>query len=1038
MPSATCTVNNISSLSSVDVTPQSTVTVKLADPTGASNWTLSCVSTDDGNSSATINNTLSINSLTKTATFTSPALGSMVFQSVVNGGRDVNGAVQANLTYSFMVCVPDNGFRYIAANETVERDKINGWTKPVNDLIRAVADITGTINGGGSSDRNASFLVMALTASLNNERVLSAGSGLKLADGGGGGAATFSVDPNVVAFVSGSTFQKLSGSLQRTAANLSYLVAGPNVTITSQSNGQVIVGVTGTGAAGAAGGDLAGTYPNPTVAKINGVTVTGTPSAGQVPTATSSTAASWQNAGILGFTSDGFKITNSTVQIVETSLQKTVITSSNAEVMTTLTATPTTIFTASVIPNALCVVNGKVQGLSTQNNAGIFDFTTSYIVSGSTPTLLGTTTTPVQGTVTAKNSWDVASSIVGNQIAVNVKGDAGNTITWSGVFKITNTYAGVINAPTSSAVTGSGTGVYATGVAYRGINRAGPEYFADWDGWTGQTYYEFPNVTVSGGGVGSVAKWASELTYLTNKGFNCIRIPIAWERVQHTLLGPLDTSYLANLQAMVKQATDAGFTVLIDLHNYSRYAVGAFNAAGTQVGTYTQQVLSDGVLSFTHLNDVWTKLANVFKSNSQVIFELMNESHDTVNLTSTQLFAGCQGVINAIRATGATNEILALNSRGSDTDHWYQYSPIGGPLDAVAALALTDSANNLSYAVHAYWGGAPARYASYTALLKEVGDWAATNGKRLWLTEFGYSAPDQATYETQVGGALTYMNASGSVWRGWTPWNLPNHQITNAAYTADGPPMATFTPFLVPNTVQTGASGSSPPTPPATGSIYHIVSNAGVSTNTWYVNQIVDQNGGGNNITCNDSANAVQLLTTQFKGGTLPSIYFPDWNNQSSASFGSTLTFSNSFSTFMTFKTSATASSPADPKNPGQTFFGKTTSQVASFGLTAGNVVYKHNGTTAASTGLSLNNGNPHTIAIAHAGNGSCVIWADGTQVYSGTITYATAAFDRMGVGQFSHDPARDLNVAEVYFFNRGISAAEVATFHSTAVSTWF
>lgn len=56
---------------------------------------------------------------------------------------------------------------------------------------------------------------------------------------------------------------------------------------------QPVSGGGGGAPTGAAGGDLSGTYPNPGVAKVDGVAVTGTPSAGQVPIASDGTNAAW-------------------------------------------------------------------------------------------------------------------------------------------------------------------------------------------------------------------------------------------------------------------------------------------------------------------------------------------------------------------------------------------------------------------------------------------------------------------------------------------------------------------------------------------------------------------------------------------------------------------------------------------------------------------------------------------------------------------------------------------------------------------------
>ena len=276
---------------------------------------------------------------------------------------------------------------------------------------------------------------------------------------------------------------------------------------------------------------------------------------------------------------------------------------------------------------------------------------------------------------------------------------------------------------------------------------------------------------------------------------NVIRLPISWARLQHQLYGALTQSYVTGVMDYINSATAAGFAIILDLHNYNRYAVNAYNAQGQQINGYTPHTLYDGTLTLDHLRDVWVKLANLVRSNPAVILNLMNESHD-FNRTSNGWFADINTLIAAIRAAGSTQLILVPNSRSSDVTHWSAYAPNGGDLDSVAALAITDSANNYAYDMHAYQD-APSSCTSYRDLITNVTTWATTNHKRLFLSELGASTT-AANGACAISSLLSYMNTHNDVWLGWTPWDLPPYSLTSG-HTTDDAEMPWYTPSLTPH-----------------------------------------------------------------------------------------------------------------------------------------------------------------------------------------------------------------------------------------------
>lgn len=321
---------------------------------------------------------------------------------------------------------------------------------------------------------------------------------------------------------------------------------------------------------------------------------------------------------------------------------------------------------------------------------------------------------------------------------------------------------------------------YASGVPWRGINRPGAEYGNDWDAWLGPYFHVWPgdNDSTDGEDPDWVAKWGVELNYNAAKGFNFIRVPISWERIQHTLNGPLATTYANKLVAVVTQATARGFRVLVDLHNYARYATGSHDASGNEITGHTQRIMGDGTLAYSHLADVWAKIAALFLDDPDVEFDLMNEPHDFVG-DSTSFVTGMNAVIAAIRATGSTHRVQVPNTHGSDINHFFEYSPQGGPQDEVAMLGIVDSANNYCQGIHAYWVPAPDELADHwTTKMGELITWARANGQKLFLNEFGTKtefAADGAA--DQVSDLLDLLNANSDVVVGWCTWNLPDWQL---------------------------------------------------------------------------------------------------------------------------------------------------------------------------------------------------------------------------------------------------------------------
>ncbi len=197
-----------------------------------------------------------------------------------------------------------------------------------------------------------------------------------------------------------------------------------------------------------------------------------------------------------------------------------------------------------------------------------------------------------------------------------------------------------------------------------GVNRSGTQYACS-EGWG---IFDGPADQAS---VEAMKTWK----------INTVRVPLnesCWLGKPGVPAAYRGANYQKAIANWVNLLTSNGLAVVLDLH---------WNAPGDQVA-HGQQSMPDRDNS----PEFWRQVANRFKTNSSVLFDLYNEPHPGVDRPRTEdwlcwrdgghcadvpfVAAGMQELIDAVRSTGATN-IVVVNGNywSNDLSRFLEFKP---------------------------------------------------------------------------------------------------------------------------------------------------------------------------------------------------------------------------------------------------------------------------------------------------------------------------------------------------------------------------
>jgi endoglucanase len=274
-----------------------------------------------------------------------------------------------------------------------------------------------------------------------------------------------------------------------------------------------------------------------------------------------------------------------------------------------------------------------------------------------------------------------------------------------------------------------------------------------------RTKFKFFGVNESGaefgqnvipGTLGKDYTWPSpsSIDYFVGKGFNVFRVPFMLERLTPSgITGSFDSAYLSGLTTIVNYITSKGAYAIIDPHNFMRF---------------NNQVITDP----TSFSTLWKNLSSQFKSNSHVIFDLMNEPN---GIDASVVYQCMQAAVNAIRANGATQLILVEGTSWTGAWTWTSSG------NAAAFASLTDPMNNVAIQMHQYLdsdgSGTSDQCVSSTIGAERLQDataWLKAHNLKGFLGEIG--AGSNSVCIAAVKSAMCTMQTAGGAWIGASWW----------------------------------------------------------------------------------------------------------------------------------------------------------------------------------------------------------------------------------------------------------------------------